>query len=187
MICLSFNISFFRHNQAVWRGDIGGKIVPRRRYDPSKETVEAIEFIACKFCFASVKKDHLPKHLDGCKFAGESPKLEKRNIVQKSQVKMKVDAGQIGEELGNVLSGLKNDKVTHCIMNDNLILNYGQFLVDKQLDTEINRYKYYIKQKLRQTADFLIALREETGHFKATLKSFFRPDYFDTMHTAPKR
>ena len=176
----------FRHNQAIYRGSKQGKIVPRRRYDPSKETVEANDFTACTFCLASIKKIHLPKHLDKCSGLVGKTKPIKRNIVQKSQVMMKIEAGQIGEELGEVLSGLKVDHVAYCIMHDNLILHYGQFLLDKQLDTEIHRYKSYIKKKLRITADILIALRKYSSRPKASLESFFTPDNFDTLCNVAK-
>ena len=96
--------------------------------------------------------------------------MRKLNVVQKPQVMMKIPAALISEELREVLSSLKDDSVAYCIMHDNLILHYGQFLIDKQVDTEIYRYKSYLKKKLRQTADFLIALRKHSERPRAPLE-----------------
>ena len=107
--------------------------------------------------------------------------MRKLNVVQKPQVMMKIPAALISEELREVLSSLKDDSVAYCIMHDNLILHYGQFLIDKQVDTEIYRYKSYLKKKLRQTADFLIALRKHSERPRAPLEAFFVPKHFDTL------
>ena len=107
--------------------------------------------------------------------------MRKLNAVQKPQVMMKIPAALISEELREVLSSLKDDSVAYCIMHDNLILHYGQFLIDKQVDTEIYRYKSYLKKKLRQTADFLIALRKHSERPRAPLEAFFVPKHFDTL------
>ena len=156
--------------------------MPRRRIDPEKGTKELDELTACTHCYATVLKANLLKHLATCKNNEKKfANTRNTNAVQKSQVMMKIQAGQIGEELGEVLGSLKDDSVAYCIMHDNLILHYGQFLVEKQLDTEILRYKYYMKQKLRHTADFLIALRKHSGRPRAPLEAFFIPRYFDTM------
>lgn len=162
-------------------GRIEGKIIPKRRTDPERGSKEAEDLTACEHCYAFVARSNLLKHLAVCKLLEKKLKVRNTNAVQKSQVMMKIEAGQIGEELGDVLSSLKNDSVAYCIMHDSLILHYGQFLVDKQLDTEIYRYKSYLKKKLRQTADYLIALREHSGRPKAPLEVFFIPKYFDTL------
>ena len=79
--------------------------------------------------------------------------MRKLNAVQKPQVMMKVPSALISEELREV--------------------HYGQFLIDKQGDTEIYCYKSYLKKKLRQTADFLIALRKHSERPRAPLEAFF--------------
>ena len=129
--------------------------------------------MACTHCYALIPKVNLLKHLATCKNLEKNTTMRELNVVQKPQVMMKIPAALISEELREVLSSLKDDSVAYCIMHDNLILHYGQFLIDKQVDTEIYRYKSYLKKKLRQTADFLIALRKHSERPRAPLEAFF--------------
>jgi hypothetical protein len=69
----------------------------------------------------------------------------------------------------------------NAVMNDPLILRYAQSLVEKQLDSELYRYKSYLRQRIRHTGDFLIGLRNESNRPKASLESFFYPINFDMM------
>ena len=50
-----------------------------------------------------------------------------------------VSLGKIGEELGSILETLSNDAVTYAIMNDSLLLTYGQMLINLQLEKELYR------------------------------------------------
>ena len=53
---------------------------------------------------------------------------------------LKVSAGLVGESLAIVLEGLRpNDATTVAIMEDPLILKYGQSLVSQQLNSELYR------------------------------------------------
>ena len=168
---------FFRHNQDVLHRGKEGKLVSKRR-QVIKEDV--YDFTPCFYCDALILKSNLLKHCKTCKACIEVKK-QPRNLVQKAEVRMKVKAGLIGEELGSVLEGLKNDAVGQTVLQDNLLLHYGQSLVDQQLDSELYRYKDYLKQKMRESGDFLLKLREKSGHSTAPMEFFFHPKHWDLM------
>ena len=73
--------------------------------------------MACTHCYALIPKVNLLKHLATCKNLEKNTTMRKLNAVQKPQVMMKVPSALISEELREV--------------------HYGQFLIDKQGDTEI--------------------------------------------------
>ena len=87
----------------------------------------------------------------------------------------------LGDELGDVLDGLKHDAVAQAVLDDNLLLHYGQSLVNQQLDSELYRYKPYLKQKIRESGDFLLEMRRASKRLNAPMEAFMHPQYWDTM------
>ena len=94
----------------------------------------------CPYCHALMATSHLLKHSKRCVAAPEEG--TSRNLKQKSKVQNHIKLGIIGEELGSVLEHLSCDEVGLTIMQDGLILLYGQTLVNQQLNEEMYRYKF---------------------------------------------
>ena len=109
-------------------------MVKRRQVDNE----ESKDFVHCIFCQVLILKVHLQKHVQVCKGVTDR-KPRKRNMVQKGMVMQNIHLGKIGNELGEILNGLNNDPVSAAIMNDSLILAYGQNLVNLQLERELYR------------------------------------------------
>ena len=95
---------------------------------------------------------------------------------------MKLNSNQISEQLGSVLNDLRSgDAVTHVIMHEDILLKYGQTLIDMQLEEELYRKKAYIRNCLRNAGQFLIDLRAETGRTNASFEAFLLPAHFDLI------
>ena len=109
-------------------------MVKRRQVDNE----ERKDFVHCIFCQVLILKVNLQKHVQMCKGVTER-KLISRTMVQEGLVMPKIHLGEIGKELGEILKGLCNDPITYAMMNDSLILAYGQNLVNLQLERELYR------------------------------------------------
>ena len=107
-----------------------------KRRQPDND--ESEDYVNCIYCKALVLKRHLLKHCKTCKGC-DNKKEKKRNLIQKGIVMQFVSLGKIGEELGSILETLSNDAVTYAIMNDSLLLTYGQMLINLQLEKELYR------------------------------------------------
>ena len=119
------------------KNDGKGELVSIRRKDSDNESALHSE---CPYCHALMATSHLVKHSKRCIAAPEEKSERGRNLKQKSKVQNHIKLGIIGEELGSVLEHLADDEVGQIVMQDGLILIYGQTLVNQQLNEEMYRY-----------------------------------------------
>lgn len=170
----------YENNQSVEKLD-KGTYAPHRR--PTKgQNMTCQDYIPCPGCSKFLTKGYLTKHIK----SGKCPKSKgkAKNIIQQAAVAVKHKNHEISDELASVLQTLRRDEVTSAIMADQQILNYGQDLLDKQLDLE--RMTRYIRSALRQAGKFVLKLREELESPKGTMATMILPVNWDTIVIAAK-
>jgi hypothetical protein len=82
-----------------------------------------------------------------------------------------------------VLSKMRGDNVAKEIMNDILIVSWGDDLLKK---TPSNRSKYHLTAKMRRCANFVINMRIIDPKYKDML-SCLKPEAFDDVIEATKK
>lgn len=163
-----------------------GAIIPKRLIKNDK--ISQNTHIICPTCKSYFKKGYLFRHTKTC-FA----KNKKQNISEKQSAVMNSyiysachkKYGDILNKMhvkSEVLSRMRPDNVAKEILNDILILSWGDDLLKK---TPSHRSKYHITAKMRRCANFLIQMRLQNPRYTNML-SCLRPDAFDDAIAAIK-
>lgn len=179
LIELLRNKGNYLHNSDVLIKNSGDIITIRR---PANEA-DVSDFLPCEFCFGYFSARKLSRHQKQCHH--RSAVIGNRTNVKRTAILL-LPKNQHASKLlcSKVLSAMQNDKFFKVIKNDELILNHGSRLCSKF--SELPHLNNFIKQKLRELARFLLAVKELDGTVK-NLTDCFDPSYFDTVINAVKR
>ncbi|CAH0549885.1 unnamed protein product [Brassicogethes aeneus] len=163
-----------------------GHIIPKK-LQASKHVNES-DYAICKHCSAYFKRLCLSRHMKNC-FAKKPNATSSTNCnVLSESLIYSVSKKKIGETLNKlevktaIFSKMQADAVTTVAINDILLIMWGEDLLKK---TKNNRSLYYISNKLRECAKFLIEIRK-LGSFKDML-STLKPENFDNAIKATKK
>ncbi|XP_068901358.1 uncharacterized protein [Tenebrio molitor] len=177
-------LTLIRNNGNLEAG-IRGHIIPKRRIRGQEADEDT--YIICSHCKSYIKKIYLCRHEKRC-FANTKTDCGRSHAVidsfiysacQKKYGKI-LDSMNLKKE---VLSKMRGDNVAKEIMNDILIVSWGDDLLKK---TPSNRSKYHLKAKMRRCANFVINMRIIDPKYKDML-SCLKPEAFDDVIEATKK
>ncbi|XP_041643298.1 uncharacterized protein LOC121509728 [Cheilinus undulatus] len=162
----------FAHNKVVLRTG-KGQLAAKKRPTMSGQ---AQDFLHCLYCHGLFLNLSLARHMRRCP---EKVKRENESGIGKKRMAwlcaMEVsDDLCISDGLKNILSVMLYDEVTRTIMDDNVILQFGELLFSQHGSDE-KRHEY-IRQNLRQVAR-LVLEAQKTSSLKK-LEDFFTPSNF---------
>lgn len=125
------NTGIFKYNVEVLQAGEGNLIVARG--SSLRKKVE--DYVPCKYCLLMFVKEEVYRHSNRC-ILKETPSTNDRCVVSDGLALLDgaVSNGlvRIPELLRKqVLSRMRNDKLTHTVMNDSLILSLGTCLLHK--------------------------------------------------------
>ena len=156
----------FNHNVVVLREKVGQLIVVRR----SVGIKTCSDYLPCIFCYGFFEQEQLWRHVRACIHRpsvqddeGESAltissiKSQSRMLLEgaglhMNQVTSKNDYSELNE---TVIEKMRNDDVTSVVANDEIILSFGNGLLEKK-GTE---KRHEIGQRMRQVARLLMEVR----------------------------
>jgi hypothetical protein len=177
-------LTLIRNNGNLEAG-IRGHIIPKRRIRGQEADEDT--YIICSHCKSYIKKIYLCRHEKRC-FANTKTDCGRSHAVidsfiysacQKKYGKI-LDSMNLKKE---VLSKMRGDNVAKEIMNDILIVSWGDDLLKK---TPSNRSKYHLTAKMRRCANFVINMRIIDPKYKDML-SCLKPEAFDDVIEATKK
>ncbi|KAK7475438.1 hypothetical protein BaRGS_00033319, partial [Batillaria attramentaria] len=172
------NIGNFQHNCAVLKAN-EGILIPWR--SPSEE-VDPHDYIPCEFCLGFFLKKELWRHEENCKFRSTAKKG--RKVISRSEglLPSSTKCSRGLEE--NVLQRMASDGITLVAKTDSLITQFGEKLYQKH--GHLPHRQAYIKQKLRELARLLVAIRDEDSGV-TELKDVIHPSKFSPVVSAVKK
>ncbi|XP_029296356.1 uncharacterized protein LOC115013928 [Cottoperca gobio] len=166
----------FAHNKDVLKTGKGQLAVRKR---PSK-TRKAQDFLHCLHCRGLFMKKALHRHM---KFCPEKVKNEdefgRKNIASRCVLETLGDLG-ISDGFKSILSEMIYDDVTQAVMEDDVILQFGELLLS-QNGSDPKKHDY-IRQNLRQIARLVLEAKKITPLEK--LEDFFLPSSFPHVVSA---
>ena len=172
----------FAHNTEVLRkGE--GTIVPYRR--PNVET-KSTSYVPCSDCLAFFLKQDLWKHAKTCS-KRKHRKDEQTKPFQHRQASatlLPVCSTATSRFKNNILDTMSQDRITLVARQDQLIIQLGTRLYDKN-GHEQHQHQY-IKQKIRELARLLLAIRDLDPSIQ-TLEDAMDPTKFSVVVTGVKR
>lgn len=148
----------FAHNKEVLKTGKGQLIVRKRPKQPAKVT----DFVHCPHCRGLFWKKFFFKHLSNCpeKQKNENEaRIGRKSIALKCVLETSEDIG-ISDGLKGILCGMIYDDVTHTIMNDKIILQFGEQMFNQCGDNV--KKQGYIKQSLRHLGRLVIEAAKTT-------------------------
>ncbi|XP_039660140.1 uncharacterized protein LOC120561204 [Perca fluviatilis] len=168
----------FAHNKDVLKTGKGQLAVRKR---PSK-TQKARDFVHCLYCQGLFLKTALHRHMKLCP---ERDKNESESVIRRKSMtfhSVLETSGDLGISDGfkEVLSKMSYDDVTQAIMEDEVILQFGELLFNKH-GSDPKKHDY-IRQNLRQVARLVLEARKITPLEK--LQDFFLPSSFPHVVSA---
>ncbi|XP_042344430.1 uncharacterized protein LOC121944638 isoform X2 [Plectropomus leopardus] len=168
----------FAHNKDVMKTGKGHLVVRKR---PSK-THKAQDFLHCLYCRGLFVKNALYRHMKSCPEKGQHDvelEVGRRRIASRSVLETLGDLG-ISEGFKSVLSQMIYNDVTEAILEDGLILQFGELLFD-QHGSDPKKHEY-MRQNLRQVARLVLEAQKITPMQK--LEDFFLPANFPHVVSA---
>lgn len=170
----------FAHNKNVLKTGKGQLAVRKRPNDPRK----ARDFLNCLYCRGLFVKKYIPKHMKVCpeNKKNESDFVFGKQIFASRCVLEASEDLQITDGLKSVLSKMIYNDVTQTILDDELILQYGELLFE-QHGSNTRRHEF-IRQNLRHIARLVLESQKITPLKK--LGDFFLPLNFPHVVSAVK-
>ncbi|KAM7017585.1 uncharacterized protein LKV04_003020 isoform 2-T2 [Tautogolabrus adspersus] len=170
----------FAHNKVVLRtgkGQLAAKKSPNL-------TGRAQDFLHCLYCRGLFKRVSLRRHMKMCP---EKVKNEDKSEVERRRIALLCvmeasDGLVITDGLKDILSVMQYDEVTRTIMDDSILLQFGEFLFSKHGSNE--KKHEYIRQHLRQVARLVLEAQKISSLKK--LEDFFTPSNFPHVISAVK-
>lgn len=165
-----------------------GIVVPKRRLKGDDEPTEETH-LTCQHCHMNLMKTYAYRHRKRCFANPDAGSTDRSNVVMHSLIASicKQKYGKILENMylkEEVLLHMRGDKVAEVVLNDILIVSWG----DELLKTvPSNRSKYHISAKMRRCANFLIQMRLINPTKYSDFLSCLSPDAFDDGVEAIKR
>ncbi|XP_032371817.1 uncharacterized protein LOC116689395 [Etheostoma spectabile] len=168
----------FAHNKDVLKTGKGTLAVRKR----PNTTQKARDFVHCLYCQGLFLKTALHRHI---KFCPERDKKENELVTRRKSFAFHCvleTYGELGISDGfkEVLSNMAYDDVTQAIMEDEVILQFGELLFNKH-GSDPKKHDY-IRQNLRQIARLVLEARKITPLEK--LQDFFLPSSFPHVVSA---
>lgn len=168
----------FAHNKNVLKTGKGILAVRKRPY----HTRKAGDFLHCLYCRGLFVNTALPRHMKSCpeKVKNENDSHFGRKIIaSRCVLEASGDLG-ITSGLKSILSQMIYNDVTKTVMDDELILQFGELLFD-QHGSDVKKHEY-IRQHLRQIARLVLEAQKITPLKK--LEDFFLPSNFPHVVSA---
>ncbi|XP_059193621.1 uncharacterized protein LOC131975100 [Centropristis striata] len=168
----------FAHNKDVLKTGEGELAVRKR---PSK-TKKAQDFLHCLYCRGLYGKKALPRHMKSCperKGNENECEIGRKRIAVRCVLESLEDLG-VTDGFKSVLSQMKYDDVTQAVMDDEVILQFGELLYN-QHGSDVKKHDY-IRQNLRQIARLVLEAQKITPLKK--LEDFFLPSSFPHVVSA---
>ncbi|XP_044052468.1 uncharacterized protein LOC122876325 isoform X3 [Siniperca chuatsi] len=168
----------FAHNKKVLRTGKGQLAVRKR---PS-QTGKAKDFLHCLYCRGLYVRKALHRHMRLCpeKVRNENEsKIGRKLIASRCVLETSDDLG-ITDGFKSVLSQMTYDDVTQAVLDDEVILQFGELLFNKH-GSDPKKHDY-IRQNLRQIARLVLEAQKITPLKK--LEDFFLPSSFPHVVSA---
>lgn len=168
----------FVHNKIVLKTGKGVLAVRKRQ----KNLKKARNFLHCLYCRGFYAITGLARHMRSCPEKEKSDKVSqfgRRSVASHCVLEMSDNLGITGG-FKNILSQMKYNEVTQMVMDDELILQFGEVLFE-QHGSSAKKHEY-IRQNLRQTAR-LVLQAQKIGPLKK-LEDFFLPSNFPHVVSA---
>ncbi|XP_030851698.1 uncharacterized protein LOC115928539 [Strongylocentrotus purpuratus] len=172
------------HNYRVFEKGHGELVVV---YRPSCEA-KPRDYQPCKDCLGWFAKAELWKHrciLKQEEPAKEQKKKRRRLLAQGRLLLPPVPCTSRDSITHKVLSGLSDDEIKACILNDQLILELAK-VYSKKLGHDEEQHNH-IRCKLRELGRLVLQFRRCSCNGKASLTSLISPNGFMTVLSAVKK
>ncbi|XP_028271021.1 uncharacterized protein LOC114441993 isoform X2 [Parambassis ranga] len=167
----------FAHNKTVLRTGKGQLAVRKRPNQPGK----ALDFLHCLHCQGLYCKKALYRHMKKCSEKDNNdPELQIGRKRIASRCALEAVGDNISECVRNILSDMIFDDVTQVIMDDKILLQFGEQMFDHYGRDE-KKY-HYIRQNLRQIARLVLEAQKTTPMQK--LEDFFHSSNFQHVVSA---
>ena len=173
----------YHHNCNVLALSEGEMIVVQN--PASKHLSNPSSFLSCADCLGFFKGDELWCHNKRCQH--KTSELKKWKKVQ-IEAKLLLPTGSISttdvdkELYSNVISAMKNDRISFMARHDKVILQFGAAILQKVGRKNTN----YVSQRMRQLARLLLKLRLRSQEKEATFGNFIDTSKFDDLIEAVK-
>ncbi|XP_049906930.1 uncharacterized protein LOC126394263 [Epinephelus moara] len=168
----------FAHNKNVMESG-KGQLVARKR---PRKSHKAEDFLHCLYCRGLFVRKALSRHMKSCPEKVENEdesEIRRSRIASQCVLETLGDLG-ISEGFKSVLSQMIYDDATRAVMEDGVILQYGEFMFD-QYGSDPKRHEY-IRQNIRQIARLVLEAQKITPLEK--LEDFFLPSNFPHVVSA---
>ena len=174
----------FLHNYEVLRANTG-VFIPK--YISQKER-RPKDFVPCSVCKGMYKRNLLGLHIQRCGKVHGTPVPKKRKAaIIEGELLCPAASGTSKSFFQKVLGKMKDDGVKRIVLNDTLILQYGERLFMKK---DIHEHTpNHISSRLRLLGRVMSALRSKTQTDKkriATLTEALHPANFNALLQAVK-
>ncbi|XP_033475894.1 uncharacterized protein LOC117252805 isoform X2 [Epinephelus lanceolatus] len=168
----------FAHNKDVMESG-KGQLVARKR---PRKSHKAEDFLHCLYCRGLFVRKALSRHMKSCPEKVENEdesEIRRSRIASQCVLETLGDLG-ISEGFKSVLSQMIYDDATRAVMEDGVILQYGEFMFD-QYGSDPKKHEY-IRQNIRQIARLVLEAQKITPLEK--LEDFFLPSNFPHVVSA---
>lgn len=157
-----------------------GELIVSRR-SRLKTVDESNNYRTCPNCNNYFKRSSLYKHYRSCKTDDSIPARKVLKISEAICNDFKFPVYCCERMKKEILPGMRNDSVSEFIRNDNLIIDYGNYLCTRhKTEKHLNNM---IRTKLRQIANLIIIMTKIKPEVDS-LASAIRPQNFDIFMTA---
>ncbi|XP_070174147.1 uncharacterized protein [Littorina saxatilis] len=176
------NLGDHRHNRKVWEEGKGEIVVKRKS---AKEEKQVKDFVPCPECYGYFNSKDMYRH----KCVKPCCKSSKGKVVAGRLLLPAVPGSKITrdhdeEKLREILEHVKNDPVGMIVKTDITIRELALRETRKN-GFDSDRHAY-IRNKLREIARLVLALRKESGNQNGQLIDFLKPDMFSTIVQATR-
>lgn len=170
----------FEHNKKVLKTGEGTLVVKQR----PKVAGRAKDFLPCLHCHGLFVKRNLFKHMRSCpenRQNEKEPDFGRKRIASKCVLaSVDCESRGISDVARSILSDMIYDDVTRAVMDDRIILQFGEYMQD--FYGRDPKKQQYLRQNLRQIARLVLEAQKTTPMQK--LEDFFHPSNFGHVVSA---
>ena len=165
----------YAHNAGVMESG-KGDLVPSKR--PIKES-KGEDFMHCAYCQGLFTRKVLWRHMRRCTFKPVSDKPKPgKNRVQSMCTYTGPVPSHISKQLWSVISAMTTNKVTDIIKSDPVLIEVGQYLLNKGGSSARNQQ--IVREKMREMGRLLLNARNVTT--LKSMKDLINPNkYMETI------
>ena len=164
----------YEHNYQVLESGTG-QLIPK--YRTKKRSVE--DCVMCPHCKGLYGKSLLYLHSKTCKNHVQSETKCRGQVVRQGTMLMPVPKNVSERFFHQVISRMKKDDVTKRILNDSLIIRFGE---RKLYATDIDEHtRGHISSRIRELGRLLKVIRQKTDMAVSTLTQALHPQNFDIL------